>query len=250
MSHAVAIQLYTVRDTLKQDPAACLAALADIGYEHVELAGTAGLSTTDFADLMARNKLKACGGHTNLQTLETLPPSLVEDARTLGYDQIVLSYLADDQRTPEGYRHAARVMTQAAAALADQGLGVVYHNHAFEFDKLADGSIGYDILTDACGEQVGFELDLYWVAKGGHDALAWMDRLGSRQRLTHVKDMAQGPDKGFAEVGTGVLDLRTMVHAALKAGSRCLIVEQDSNWKVDPLTSARVSFENLKAMLA
>ena len=64
-----------------------------------------------------------------------------------------------------------------------------------------------------------------------------------------MKDMADTPDQGFAEVGTGIIDFGAILAAAETAGVKHLIVEQDSNWKVSPMESARVSLENLSGML-
>ena len=58
----------------------------------------------------------------------------------------------------------------AAGELAKAaGLQFFYHNHNFEFEnKQADGTPFYDMLlaeTDA--SLVKFELDLYWIIRGG-----------------------------------------------------------------------------------
>ena len=36
----------------------------------------------------------------------------------------------------------------------------------------------------------------------------YVNKLGDRVRLLHLKDMAQGPEKRFAPVGTGVIDFK------------------------------------------
>jgi sugar phosphate isomerase/epimerase len=61
--------------------------------------------------------------------------------------------------------------------------------------------------------------------------------------------MRKTEDKGFAEVGTGTVPLKELARMAPDYGVRYLVVEQDSNWSVSPLESARVGFQNLTKML-
>ena len=52
----------------------------------------------------------------------------------------------------------------------------------------------------------------------------------------------------FAEVGEGNLDMKAIIEAGLKAGSKYLIVEQDDTYGRDPYESLKISAENLKKM--
>ena len=92
------------------------------------------------------------------------------------------------------------------------------------------------------------ELDTYWVKHGGLDPVAYIDKLGSRVLLLHLKDMATGPEQRFAPVGTGTLDFPGIVAAGQKAGVKWYIVEQDNCNGLDPFDCLERSLKNLKAM--
>ncbi len=64
--------------------------------------------------------------------------------------------------------------------------------------------------------------------------------------MLHIKDMER-VGKDFAEVGTGIMDIRGIVSAAKSAEVKWLIVEQDK-CKRDPFESVKISFDNLKKM--
>ena len=74
---------------------------------------------------------------------------------------------------------------------------------------------------------VDFELDLYWVTKGGGDPLDYFARFPGRFTLWHVKDMDATEQRSFAEVGTGVLDFPAIFARSEEAGAKHYFVEQD-----------------------
>ena len=73
-------------------------------------------------------------------------------------------------------------------------------------------------------------------------------KLGDRVVSLHLKDMAPGADKKFAEVGTGILDFKSIIAAGQKAGVRYGAVEQDNCYGQSTLGAIKTSFENLKRL--
>ena len=105
----------------------------------------------------------------------------------------------------------------------------------------------YDVLlaeTDA--KLVKMELDLYWIAKAGQDALAYFNKHPGRFPLVHVKDMDNTPKKDFTEVGRGTIDFKTIFAQSKKAGIKHYFVEQDKS--DSPLESIKVSFDYLSKL--
>ena len=62
------------------------------------------------------------------------------------------------------------------------------------------------------------ELDLYWVYKAGHDAIALFNQHPGRFPLWHVKDMDTTPESAFTEVGYGSIDFKKIFAHADKVG--------------------------------
>jgi len=247
MTLPIALQLYTVREPLKKDFAGTLKAVADIGYRCVELAGLPGGTSPQAArQTLDDLGLDAVAAHVPLDALLSDAPLVMDQAVALGYRHVVCPFLPDDLRDAEGYRQIAERLSGVQSELDDERITLSYHNHAFEFDDLGDGTTGYEILTgQTMADQLQFELDLYWVVKGGQDPTDWMDALKGRLPLLHIKDMADTADRGFAEVGTGTIDLVSLATKAPDYGVEYLIIEQDNGWiDGDPLKSAKLSYDN------
>lgn len=241
MGLPIALQLYTVRDEMAKDFDGTLAKVAEIGYRYVEFAGLYNRKAEDVRKTLDKLGLKACSAHVSFEG--DLAP-LIHDAKTFGYSYVNCPYLPAEQRTPEGYRALLKRLTDAAAKLKEHGLTVCYHNHSFEFDKLADGTRGIDTLFNNTG--LHSELDVYWVQHGHDEPVAWIRKLAGRVPLLHIKDMERGPERKFTEVGTGILDMKAIVAAAPAAGVKYLIIEQDGGWQGGPIASAKTSYDNFK----
>ncbi len=248
MSLPIALQLYTVRDVLEKDLDAGLAQIAEIGYKHVELAGLNGHTAEDFKALLDKHGLTAISTHEGLDQFFGDPQPLIDRAKTFGYQYVNCPYLDDEQRKI-GYREIAQRVLKTADALKSHGLTVCYHNHDFEWlpDPIEPDKRGVDLLFEGTG--LNSELDVYWVKKAGDEPLDWIQKLSGRVPILHMKDMANSPDQGFAEIGTGIIDFPSIIQAAESHGVKHLIVEQDSNWATSPMDSARVGYENLAGML-
>ena len=67
--------------------------------------------------------------------------------------------------------------------------------------------------------------DIYWLKTAGQDPKAVIERLDGRVKLVHLKD--QAPDGAMADVGSGTLDIPTLIAAAKTAGAEHFIVEHD-----------------------
>ncbi len=154
-----------------------------------------------------------------------------------------------------------------AEKLKKEGIHLYYHNHHVEFQKV-EGRYVIDLVKE-WAPNVGVELDVHWVQRGGENPVNVIPRLAGSLDLLHLKDYKVYPygealeksedDESlmreyfkdcvhFAEVGEGNLDMKAIIEAGLKAGSKYLIVEQDDTYGRDPYESLKISAENLKKM--
>jgi sugar phosphate isomerase/epimerase len=250
MKPSIALQLYTIRDPLAQDFEGTLAQVAKAGYRNVELAGLHNHTPQQVREVLDKLKLKAVSAHMGVDALRDKLDQAIAEAKVLGYKNLVLAWLPNDLRTPEGYAQAAKVLEAAGQKAADAGLTVCYHNHDFEFAKLADGTRGWDVLFGKTNPKlVKSEMDLYWVAFAGQDPLKLVQQFSGRLPLLHIKDMAAGPERKMTEVGTGVIDYKAIAAAAPACGVKTFVIEQDGNWTGSPLESAKTSLANFKKAL-
>jgi sugar phosphate isomerase/epimerase len=238
----IGMHLYTMRTPLAQDFEGTLAQLAAIGYATVGVSGRHGHDAAQIRGMLDRTGLKAVLEHVGYETITNGRwEQALEDIRTLGGKWIVIPSLPGSMLSPTGYREAARRFNEAGLAARRAGLKLLFHNHEPDH-RIVDGELLYDILVNETDPAlVGFELDLYWAAKGGGDPARYFREHPRRFPALHVKDMA--PDGDFADVGSGVLDFEAMFRYARRGGVKQWLVEHDR--PADPFQSARNSYTYL-----
>ena len=225
-------QLYSAR---KFPPWADVFSLvAAAGYTQVE--GFGGMYTDP---VVLRAELDSHGltmptGHFSLDMLENELDRALGIARTLDMKLLICPSLAADLRPVDaaGWRSFGERLARLGARVKAAGHDFGWHNHAFEFAPLGDGSTAMDHILSAAPD-IGWEIDVAWVIRGGGDPRSWIDRHGQRIVAVHVKDIA-GPgteqiEDGWADVGHGTVDWRGLM-AALRARSaaRYYVMEHDN----------------------
>jgi sugar phosphate isomerase/epimerase len=251
---SISIQLYTLRDLTQKNMPATLAEVAKTGYRFVELAGFGNLKTaSEMAKALQDAGLRVSGAHIPLERFETELSRVCDEQAMLGNRTLIVPWLSEPRRVnAAAYEQLAKSINGFAADAKTRGFDVVYHNHDFElrpFDagQFSSNSTGMEILlsqTDAA--LVKFELDVYWLKFAGQDPVKFIEKLGNRIRLLHLKDMSPAPENRFAPLGQGTLDIPAIIAAGEKAGATFGVVEQDSTFEIPPLEAIRISFDYLK----
>lgn len=246
----IGLQLYTVRDQMQADLPGTLARVAAAGYKEVEFAGYFGRSPAEIRDLLARNSLTSPSTHIPIQMMRSEWQKTLDFARQVGHQWLVIPWLPDEERgNLASWKRIAAELNTGGRAARDAGLRVGYHNHDFELQPIAGSpsAIPLEVLiTETDPALVDFELDLYWLTKGGADAVNYFNRFGKRFPLVHVKDSRGAPEHVMTEVGTGSIDFRRIFAEGDKAGIRHYFVEHDN--PVNPLESIRTSYNNLSSL--
>jgi sugar phosphate isomerase/epimerase len=259
--HNLGVQLYTVRDQLKQDFDGTLAKVAAIGYKEVEFAGYFDHSPKEVRAAIDHHGLKSPSCHVQYDVLgEDKWPAQIESAKIIGQDYIVCPWIPEDLRKqPDIWQKAAETFNRAGEASKKAGVQFAYHNHWFEFLPV-NGKLPYDLLLEQCDPKlVKMELDLCWITVAGADPIKYFDRYPGRFPLVHVKDIkkmpkiseAGGQDFGdslqdMTAVGSGIIDWKRIFAQSDKAGIKHYIVEHDK--PTDPFDSITKSYEYLEKL--
>ncbi len=239
--------MYTLRDDMAKDFVGTLRKVAEIGYPGVQLSGNfGGLSGPEIKKVLADLNLKIAATHVGLEALEQDIKKVIDFNLGMGNVRVAIGALPGNYRhDKEGYLAAAKILNKVGKELKENGIELGYHNHSFEFTKF-DGQYAYDILFEATDpEFLKAEIDTYWVQHGGADPAEYIRKYAGRTTLLHLKDMAPGPERHFAEVGEGILDWDAIFAAASESACAWYLVEQDTCQR-PPIESVRISFENLK----
>jgi sugar phosphate isomerase/epimerase len=206
----IGLQLYSVRQAAAADFEATLREVAALGYEGVELFDLHGHEPEQVAAWLEELKLVACSRHARLEMIETELAGLAEEARTLGWKRLVVSWVDPAELDTSTLARLA----VAATAVAGQGLELGYHNH--------DAEVEQGFLERLPGT-VFLELDAGWTWYAGVDPVSLL----GRGPLVHIKDFRVRGEHSYCPVGDGAIDYERIVPAAARAGAEWLIVEQD-----------------------
>jgi sugar phosphate isomerase/epimerase len=249
----IGLQLYTVRDLLKQDFEGTLARVAEIGYLEVEFAGYDDHTPEQIAAALDRHYLSSPSAHVPFEAIAHKWEETLQAARRVGHQFVVCAWISEERRrTVDDWHAIADQLNRAGAACRDAGLQFAYHNHSYEFVSLG-GRLPYDVLLERTDPAlVHLELDLFWMTFGGGDPVAYFARYPGRFPLVHVKDMSPkpapdvAPERVMADVGRGSIDWKRIFARSREAGIVHYFVEHDQ--PADPLASIRASFDYLKRL--
>jgi sugar phosphate isomerase/epimerase len=240
---SIGLQLYTVRAGLEADFDGTLARVAAIGYREVEFAGYFGRTAQQVRASLRRTGLVAPSAHISLNAIGSGWEGVIENALAIGHSYLVVASL-DGVTDIDGYRRIAERFNHAGEVAKRAGVRLAYHNHDFEFAPLA-GRLPYDVLLEATDPRyVCFEMDLYWITKGGQSPLRYFARWPGRIQMVHVKDAAPAPPHRIADVGAGMINWQRILASGTQAGVRHFFVEHDD--APDPFASIAASYAYLR----
>ena len=255
----------------------------DYTFERVKAAGISyfELSQVDMTDAFIEQVLEASAklGVTVMSTSLNYKPLFGTNAK--GFDierdmeriieankRLGVTYVRDSLipkiciHNEDGYYKAAEDLNHYGKLLKEQGLKLYYHNHHFEFEKF-NGKTGFELLVENTDpELVGFEIDVLWIQRAGHDPVTWIKRLSGREDMVHLKDYRICFPDGepsqdifhreqciqFAEIGEGNLNMKEIIEASVKGGVIYMPIEQDQVYGRDPFDCIRTSVKNIRNM--
>lgn len=241
----IGLQLYTVRDLMKENVEKTLHQVAALGYQEVEFAGYFGHSAEEIRKFLDQAGLTTPSAHVGLETIRDNLDAAIEFAHTLGQKYMVMPWLSKDQhQTLDQFKSYAELFNKAGEACKKASIQLAYHNHAFEFQAL-EGREPYDLLLEETDpDLLKMELDLYWIIKAGRDPFDYFARYPGRFPLCHVKDMSEGGD--ITDVGRGIIDFEKLFAAQKTAGFKHFFVEHDE--PVNALNSIAYSVKTMRRL--
>ena len=257
------IQLYSIRDDMKTDPAGTLKQLAAMGYKNVEHANYVdrkfyGYSASEFKKVLDDLGLKMPSGHTvmsakdwdeNKKDFTDKWKQTVEDAATAGQHYVISPWL--DESLRKNYDDLVRFLqlfNKCGELCKKSGMKYGYHNHNFEFMYSLNNKLVYDIILENTDPSlVAQQLDMGNMYGAGGRAEQIIKKHPGRFELVHVKDEIKTDKKGEMEdnyestvLGKGVIPVKQIIDLAKKSGGTTqFIIEQESYQGKTPLECAK-----------
>ncbi len=275
----IGVQAMMLKDDFAEHgPFETLRRVRDIGYRAVEVSQIP-MSTANVTELLrARDELgvqiaalsASVPAHPGRESLDGDFDRIVADAQRLGASMIRIGMLPlETAASLPALLDFCDRSNAHAKRLAEHGIRLSYHNHHIEFAK-HEGRYLLDVIAERAPE-LGLEIDVHWVQRGGLDPVATLRRYGARVAMVHLKDYRIGPlpeeavaalaagDSAtfqaafagvvqFAEVGEGNLDFASIVPVSLEIGAEYLFVEQDERYGRSALDCLATSYDNLVAL--
>ncbi len=217
----------------------------------------------EFKKILADNGITTTAMHVGLDTLRNKLGETAEAAHILGQQYAGIASIPDEERsTLDDYKRMADEFNVIGEKAKKLGIRFYYHNHGYGLQEI-DGKVPFDLILERTDPAlVFFEMDIFWHTAGGADPIKYLDRYAGRFKLMHVKDMTKlvrfSGDGGNAQqwidlfpyitdVGSGVLDLKTILSHARKSGVDHFIIENDVI--TDPKQSLQKAFTYMSTVV-
>lgn len=245
----IGLQLYSLREAMGKDAMGTLKLVSDIGFKTLEAANYSdgkiyGMDPKEIKKVVKGLGMKMTSAHlggpnytkdTHQKAMDWWKQAL-EDHHEVGCKYMVkpsmpIPKTLDELKMWCDYYNAIGEMT------AKENILFGFHNHNREFDKI-EGEIMYDyMLKNTNPKNVFFEMDVYWVMRGGYSAVEYMNKYPDRFPVLHIKD-----EKEIGE--SGQLDFKAIYETAYKNGLKDAFVEVE-RYNFEPAVSVRKSYEFL-----
>ncbi len=235
------IQLYSVRDAMKENMRETLKKIKDMGYKYVEFAGFFGHSAEEVKAMLDETGLIISGTHSSWEDLR--PSKIMETVayhKTIGNPDYIVP--GADLSSLSKIEDFCAVMNFAQPILAAEGIKLGYHNHSHEFALMPYGTTIHAELERRTG--VHFQIDTFWAFNAGCDPIAVMERLKDRIHVIHLKDGFVG-GKGIP-LGQGEAPVKAVIDYAVKNGLT-MVVESET-LQPSGLAEAEACMEFLKSV--
>jgi sugar phosphate isomerase/epimerase len=245
----IGLELYAVRDAMKQDPERTLASVRAIGYRDVELLWSLdnfGRSPRQVRDTLDKEGLRAPSAHLSPETIVKDWARSLDTAKLLGHDYLIVPTLPPDTATSlDRWRYWADQFNTAGAAARHAGVWLAFHNEPDHL-KPVDGVVPYDLFVERTDPSVvRHQLDVGNMALGGADPVRYLEKYRARYWSFHVKDVVADRSRD-TELGKGTVEIRRLLAAVPDIAAKPVYVEQEE-W-ADSLASARVNYAYLSTL--
>jgi len=244
----VGIQLYSIRDEMEKDMDAAFGALKALGYDYVEFAGYFGKSAEELSGLLDKHHL-AC--------VSAIQPgaSLVKDwqqaadyAKAVGVKYLAMGYGRGVLR--DKFAENVKSLINIGKLLKDNGIGLLYHNHDSEFEKVNGEYILDRLFAAVPADLLNPLIDTGWARYAGVNPSEYLGKYAGRMPAIHLKDFARkddGDELAGCPVGKGIQDIPAVLAAAENAGVGLITVEDECK-DIPQLEAAKISREYLRTL--
>ncbi len=225
----IGLQLYSLRDAMGQNPAATLKLVADMGYKELETASyndgkLYGFDPKEFRKMAEDLGMSVSSAHLgqgydpekDAEIMEWWKKAL--DTQVAAGCRYTVQPWMEVPDSLDGLKMYCDYYNKVGELAKSKGIRFGFHNHAGEF-KVVEGQVAYDyLIQNTSPDLVFYQMDVYWVNKGGKSPVEYLNKYAGRFPVLHIKDETIIGD-------SGELDFGSIFDAAYKQGMEDYYVE-------------------------
>jgi sugar phosphate isomerase/epimerase len=235
----VGLQLWSLREYLPKDLEGTLAKVRALGFREVEGAGLWGRGVRELRSALDAAGLRCQSAHMSFERLRDDASGAFAEAKALGATWVVCPWIPHGNAfTRDDTLKAAEAFNKFGRAAGDAGLRFAYHCHGYEFIPSLEGTLFDTLAQSTDAARVMFQIDVFHAFFGGMEPSALIKKHSQRVASLHLKDLkkgvpvkagtAIGPPEADVPVGTGQVDMPSVLRAAVAAGTSLYYVEDES----------------------
>jgi sugar phosphate isomerase/epimerase len=248
----IGLELYSVREALKQDPEGTVRAVAQLGYQCVEFYAP----YFDWTETQAKSMrkllddlgIRCYSTHNGEQYFRAENINKARDLNLILGTKYMVMASSNPKPGIDGWKAIADELNSAAEKLEPSGLKPGYHNHQPEF-KTVEGVRPIEVLAKNTKPTVMLQLDVGTCLDSGGDPEAWIRSNPGRIRSLHLKDWSPDPSKGYEVLfGEGQGKWKDIFAAAESVGGvEYYLLEQEGS-RFGELETAKRCLQTYKSM--
>lgn len=237
----VGVQLYSLRNQLKQDGAPALDVLKGLGVKDVEIGIEShyGLTQDEMKKALDARGLVPVAAHAGQGYLLGKTDEAIAAARYFGLKYLGVAWAGHKAPLDEAQTlKIAADFNEIGKRLKAAGIQFFYHNHGYEFQPYKDGQTLFDLLMEKTDpDLVKLEMDVLWTVFPGQDPVKLLRKYPDRWVLMHLKDLKKGVTGNLSGgtdltndvvLGTGQADYPAILKACQEIGVRHYFIEDES----------------------
>jgi sugar phosphate isomerase/epimerase len=241
-----------------------------LGYEAIQFAGLMGhspelirkraaelglaLRTMHIGNDQARAFRAPGGPISEAQDAVYTPTGIVQVARVnvplardLGCEWAVVAASGPtNMQSLDNVRRMCDALNAANEIARKAGIGLSYHGHGPDYRTLQGQNV-FELMLANTDAAIRYELDVAWVAAGGADPVALIEKHAARIVSFHLKDWNKSTGKAGTP-GDGDIDFAGIYRAAARIDRPIFNVECEGGQGVDLTREARRSLEHLRPL--
>lgn len=242
-AQAIGMQMGSMRQMYKEGMPAVLAKLKELGV--TELEGGAGRGNKEeFKQLLKEYGMTLVASGAAFEKLED-PDSLqkiIANAKEMNVPYVVCYWIPHkgDDFTFADMKRGVEVFNKAGKTLAENGIGLWYHAHGYEFRPYegGKGTMFEYMMKNTDPKYINFQMDVFWMKNPGQDPVKLLKKYPNRWKSLHLKDRRIGTPNNLngrqdketnVVLGTGDVGIEQVMKTAVKLGIRHFFIEDESS---------------------